>query len=104
MIYKFTLSSERVLQIAKEIATKLGHNYIGTEHILYGLVKEDNGVASQVLKRQNLNSDIILDKIEDLIGSNNNEIVVLGFTPRTKRVIENAYLEAKKSGSDYIGT
>ena len=51
MIYKFTLSSEKVLQIAKQIATDLGHNYIGTEHILYGLAKESNGVANKVLKK-----------------------------------------------------
>lgn len=105
MVYKFTVSSEKVLQIAKDIASVLGHNYIGTEHILYGLVKENNGVASKVLKKQNITSDIILEKIEDLIGSNvNNKVVVLGFTPRTKKVIENAYAEAKKVGSDFIGT
>ena len=105
MIYKFTVSSENVLQIAKEIASTLGHNYIGTEHILYGLAKESNGVANKVLKKQNLTPDIILEKIEDLIGSNiNDKVVVLGFTPRTKRVIENAYVEAKKVGSNYIGT
>ncbi len=105
MIYKFTVSSEKVLQIAKEIAAQLGHNYIGTEHILYGLAKEQNGVASKVLKKQNITADIVLEKIEDLIGSNiNQKVVVLGFTPRTKRVIENSYAEAKKLGSNYIGT
>ncbi len=104
MIYKFTVSSEKVLQIAKEIASTLGHNYIGTEHILYGLAKEENGVASKVLKKQNITADLILEKIEDFIGSNNNKVTVLGFTPRTKRVIENSYAEAKKVGSNYIGT
>jgi len=105
MIYKFTISSEKVLQIAKEVATVLGHNYIGTEHILYGLAKEQNGVANKVLKRQNITPDIVFEKIEDLIGSNpNNKVTVLGFTPRSKRVIENAYIEAKKSGLDHIGS
>lgn len=105
MIYKFTVSSEKVLQIAKDIASTLGHNYIGTEHILYGLAKEQNGVANKVLKKQNITADMILEKIEDLIGSNNNDkVIVLGFTPRTKKVIENAYTEAKKTGSDYIGS
>ena len=67
--------------------------------------KEQNGVANKVLKRQNITSDIVLEKIEDLIGSNPiDKVVVLGFTPRTKRVIENAYTEAKKVGSNYIGT
>lgn len=105
MIYKFTVSSEKVLQIAKDIASSLGHNYIGTEHILYGLAKEQNGVASKVLKKQNITADIVLEKIEDLIGSNpSDNVIVLGFTPRTKRVIENSYAEAKKVGSNYIGT
>lgn len=105
MIYKFTVSSEKVLQIAKEMAADLGHNYIGTEHILYGLAREENGVASKVLKKQNITADGILKKIEDLIGINaNHKVTVLGFTPRTKRVIENSYAEAKKVGSNYIGT
>lgn len=105
MIYKFTVSSEKVLQIAKEMAADLGHNYIGTEHILYGLAREENGVASKVLKKQNITADGILKKIEDLIGTNaNHKVTVLGFTPRTKRVIENSYAEAKKVGSNYIGT
>ena len=105
MVYKFTLSSERVLQIANDIASVLGHNYIGTEHILYGLAKESNGVANKVLKKQNITPDIILENIEDLIGSNiTNKINVLGFTPRSKKIIENAYSEAKKVGSDFIGT
>ena len=105
MIYKFTVSSEKVLQIAKDIACSLGHNYIGTEHILYGLAKEHNGVANKVLKKQNINADIILEKIEDLIGSNiKDKVVVLGFTPRTKKVIENAYSEAQKNGASHIGT
>ena len=65
MVYKFTLSSERVLQIANDIASTLGHNYIGTEHILYGLAKESNGVANKVLKKQNVTPDMILENIED---------------------------------------
>lgn len=105
MVYKFTVSSEKVLQIAKEVAAELGHNYIGTEHILYGLAKETNGVASKILKKQSVTPEVILEKIEDLIGKNTQEkIAVLGFTPRTKRVIENSYVEAKKVGSNYIGT
>lgn len=105
MVYKFTLSSERVLQIANDIASTLGHNYIGTEHILYGLAKESNGVANKVLKKQNITADVILENIEDLIGSNiSSKTNVLGFTPRSKKIIENAYLEAKKVGSDFIGT
>ena len=52
MAYKFTSSAERVLEIANDIALELGHNYVGTEHILYGLTKEERGVASKVLEKQ----------------------------------------------------
>ncbi len=105
MVYKFTKSGEKVLELANEIAFEFGHNYIGTEHILYALCEEENGVASKVLENQNILTEDVLEKIEELVGGSSNEnTVVLGFTPRTKKVIENAYVEAKKLGSDYIGT
>ena len=105
MIYKFTKSGERVIEISNEIAIKLGHSYIGTEHLLYGLVKEKNGIACKVLEKQNINSKMILDKIEEIIGTNNlTKIFNIGFTPRLKKVIENAFNEAKKIGSNFIGT
>ncbi len=105
MVYKFTKSGEKVLEIANELATDLGHTYIGTEHILYGLACEENGVASKVLGNQNILPEDILDQIEEMIGGQIKEnFSVLGFTPRTKKILENAYLEAKKLGSNYIGT
>ena len=105
MVYKFTNSAKNAIEIASTIATELGHNYIGTEHILYGLAKETTGVASKVLEMQNVTSVIVLEKIEELIGHESKALEeVVGFTPRTKRVIENAFREAKKIGSDYIGT
>ena len=105
MTYKFTNSAHNVLEIAKEIAIELGHNYIGTEHILYGLTEEENGIASKVLENQNINSENVLDEIENLIGRDEERTITsLGFTPRTKRVLENAFLEARKLDSDYIGT
>ena len=69
MTYKFTKSSENVLKIANDLAEDMGHSYIGTEHILYGLVAEESGVASKVLENQNIQSEDIIDKIENLIGS-----------------------------------
>ena len=108
MTYKFTNSAQEVLQIANELAIKLGHNYIGTEHILYGLAEEQTGVAGKVLSMQGVTSDAILKEIEELIGVNEEvsmrSIDTIGFTPRTKRVIENAFVEARKLGSQYIGT
>lgn len=105
MVYKFTKSGEKVLTISNELAIDLGNSYIGTEHILYGLVCEGNGVAGKALSKQNLTPEDILDEIDDLIGGKVKEnFSVLGFTPRTKKVLENAYLEAKKLGTNFIGT
>ena len=105
MVYKFTKSGEKVLAIANELASDLGHSYIGTEHLLYGLACEENGVAGKVLENQDITPEDILDKIEELIGGQvKDNFSVLGFTPRTKKILENAYLEAKKLGSNYIGT
>ena len=106
-MYKFTKRAEKAIQIANEIAVELGHNYIGTEHLLYGLSKEGSGVASKVLENQSIIANSILEQIKELIGVNEEEVkenITVGFTPRTKRVIENAFLEAKKLGTDYIGT
>lgn len=105
MTYKFTQSSQNVIELANEIAIEFGHKYLGTEHILYGLSKEESGLASRVLQTQGITSEKVLEKIEELIGEDSNKTnATLGFTPRTKRVIENAYREAKKLGTDYIGT
>lgn len=105
MTYKFTKSSENVLKIANDLAVDMGHNYVGTEHILYGLVAEGSGVASKVLENQNITKELVIEKIEMLIGSiENSKTVVLGFTPRTKKILENAFSEAKRLNSDYIGT
>ena len=105
MTYKFTARAEKALEIANDIAIELGHNYIGTEHLLYGLVKEGTGIANKVLENQNVTESAILEKIEELIGTSEKRgSQTIGFTPRTKRVIENAFREAKRLGSDFIGT
>ena len=106
MTYKFTKSSEDALKIASEIAVELGHNYIGTEHILYGLAEEQIGVASKVLEDQGVTPEKIMGKIEELVGVNENGTIntTIGFTPRTKRIVENAYMEARNANSEYIGT
>ena len=106
MVYKFTKRAEKALEYAGDLAQGFGHNYIGTEHILYGLVKEGSGVASQVLNMQKITAENVVEEIEVLIGKgdksqNRGEI---GFTPRSKRVIENAFLEARKLSSEFIGT
>ena len=106
MMYRFTNRAEKAIEIANDIALELGHNYIGTEHILYGLCKEGTGVASKVIENQGISADDILQEIEMLIGTNEplNSNESFGFTPRSKRIIENAFIEARKLGSEFIGT
>ncbi len=106
MTYKFTNRAEKALELAAELAAEFGHNYIGTEHILYGLVKEGSGVASQVLNLQEVTSEKVAEAIEVLIGRGDpiEDETTIGFTPRSKRVIENAFIEARKLGSEFIGT
>ena len=108
MIYKFTKRAEKALEAANKVAVELGHNYIGTEHLLYGLIKEGAGIASKVLENQGITPEKVIQEIEILIGVNKDNIngieTSVGFTPRTKRVIENSFREAKKQGNDYIGT
>ncbi len=104
MTYNFTGRAKKAIEIANELAIELGHNYIGTEHILYGLGKEGSGVASKVLENQKITPEDIIDKIVELIGQGGDIDETLGFTPRTKRVIETAFVEARKLGYNYIGT
>ncbi|MCI8471035.1 MAG: ATP-dependent Clp protease ATP-binding subunit [Clostridia bacterium] len=104
MTYKFTNRAKKAVELANEVAIELGHNYIGTEHILYGLSKEGSGVASKVLANQEVTPDEVIDKMIELIGQEEPISETLGFTPRTKRVLENAFIEARKLGYNYIGT
>ena len=106
MVYKFTNRAEKAIEIANEIALELGHTYIGTEHILYGLAKEGTGIASKVLENQGISAEDILNEIEMLIGTGEplSQEESLGFTPRSKRIIENAFIEARRLGSEFIGT
>lgn len=104
MTYKFTNRAKKAIELANEVAIELGHNYIGTEHVLYGLVKEGSGVASKVLKNQEVTATECINKMIELIGQEEPITETLGFTPRTKKVFENAFIEARKIGYNYIGT
>lgn len=104
MTYKFTNIAKKAIELANALALELGHNYIGTEHILYGLAKEENGVAAKVLENQGVKPENIIDEIDLLVGHETPIEATLGFTPRTKRVIENAFIESRKLGYSYIGT
>ena len=104
MIYKFTNKAKKVIEISNDISIELGHNYIGTEHILYGLAKEGEGIAAKVLLNKGITPEKIVKKLEEIVGKGNEIEETLGFTPRTKRILENAFLETKKIGSNFIGT
>ena len=105
MMYKFTSSAQEVIEIANNLAIEMGHNYLGTEHLLYGLISATKGIASKVLQNQGVTPEKVLEQIEELIGKEEKAVEdTIGFTPRTKRVIENAFRAAKKSATDYIGT
>jgi ATP-dependent Clp protease ATP-binding subunit ClpC len=103
-MFKFTFRAENVIKISNEIAQELGHSYIGTEHILYGLVKEGVGATSRLLKNQEVTFEKVEDKIRKIIGAKKPNTSILGFTLRTKKVLENAFIETKKDGLNSIGT
>ena len=105
MVYKFSDSSKKALENAEKIATELGHNLIGSEHILYGILCEKDGLGYKILKKQNIDSFDVYNKIKEIIGEGK---VILtrtdGFTPRTKKIIEESFKEIEKSFSTNIGT
>ena len=103
-MYKFTNKAKKVIEIADDISIQFGHNYIGTEHILYGLVKEGEGIAAKVLTNKGITEEKVKIKIEELLGRGQAIEKSLGFTPRTKKVLENAFLESKRIGYNFIGT
>ena len=104
MIYKFTNRAKKSIEIANDISLELGHNYIGTEHILYGLIKEGEGIASKVLTNKGITEEKVVKKIEEMLGRGKEIKQSLGFTPRAKKILENAFIEAKKIGYNFIGT
>ena len=102
---RFTKRARRVLSLAQEEAQRLNHNYIGTEHLLLGLVREENGVAVRVLRELGVDPRQIRERVERTVGRGQRTIYgKLSLTPRTKRVIELAVDEARRLGHHYIGT
>lgn len=105
MFGRFTERAQKVILLAQEEAQQLRHNYVGTEHLLVGLVKEGEGIAAKVLTNMGVSLDQLKQKIEQVIGIGEEEgTQLLGFTPRTKRVFELSFAEARRLGHNYIGT
>jgi hypothetical protein len=102
---KFTERARRVLTYAQEEAKGFNHNYIGTEHLLLGLIREGGGVAAEVLRNLSVELDKVRSQVEFIIGRGDRMIAgEIGLTPRSKKVIELAVDEARRLGHHYIGT
>ena len=103
---QFTIQAQRALQLAIELAEECHHQYIGTEHILLGLVREGTAVAGKVLKANNVTEDKIMEMIAKFISTDGKLSVAdpSGYTPSAKRVLEQAMQESKENGSRLVGT
>jgi ATP-dependent Clp protease ATP-binding subunit ClpC len=105
---KFTERARTVLTLAEEEARRLRHNYIGTEHLLLGLVREGGGLAARVLTKMDIDLAVVRGKVEAIIGRGKHAKQVasgpIGLTPRAKKVIELAVDEARRLNHHYIGT
>jgi ATP-dependent Clp protease ATP-binding subunit ClpC len=102
---RFTERAQKALIYAQEEARSLGHNYVGTEHLLLGLLREGEGAAAQVLMSMGVDRDKIREQVEKLVGKGSfNFTEGFGYTPRTKRVMELSFYEARNLGHNYVGT
>ncbi|CAG7656800.1 ATP-dependent protease ATP-binding subunit ClpC [Paenibacillus allorhizosphaerae] len=104
MFGRFTERAQKVLSLAQEEAVRLGHNNIGTEHILLGLIREGEGIAAKALIALGLGLEKIQDEVESLIGRGQEQPSNIAYTPRAKKVIELSMDEARKLGHTYVGT
>lgn len=104
MFGRFTERAQKVLALSQEEAVRLGHNNIGTEHILLGLISEGEGIAAKALHAIGLGPDKIREEVESLIGKGNHVSQSIHYTPRAKKVIELSMDEARKLGHSYVGT
>jgi ATP-dependent Clp protease ATP-binding subunit ClpC len=105
MLERFTDRARRVVRLAEEEARMLNHNYIGTEHLLLGLIHEGEGVAAKALESLGISLDAVRQQVEEIIGQGQ-QVPSEGipFTPRAKKVLELSLRESKQLGHTYIGT
>ena len=101
---RFTEKARNAIQKARAAAAELGHSYIGTEHLLLGVVRETDALGSRVLRENGFEEDLVLDLIEKTVGRGAPGMPVQGLTPRCKRVIEIAVAEATRLRHSYVGT
>lgn len=104
MMQRFTDDAQRVLSFAQEAALELGHDYVGTEHVLIGLIKVKNGVAAKALNELGLSAETIIKDVEEHIGRGNKKVSSVYMTPRVKHVLELAVEVANHMNHNYVGT
>lgn len=104
MMQRFTDDAQRVLSFAQEAALELGHDYVGTEHVLIGLTKVKNGVAAKALEELNIVTEDIFEAVEDQVGRGNKKATSIYMTPRVKNVLELAVQVANRMNHNYVGT
>ena len=104
MMQRFTDDAQRVLSLAQEAALELGHDYVGTEHVLIGLTKVKNGVAAKALEELGLVTEDIFEAVEEHVGRGNKKATSIYMTPRVKHVLELAIQVANHMNHNYVGT
>jgi ATP-dependent Clp protease ATP-binding subunit ClpC len=102
---RFDVAAKRALTLAQDEAQRLDHHYVGTEHLLLGLVREGDGLAARVLENMHVELHQVRTAVEAIIGRGQRPIpAAVGLTPRAKRVIELTVTEARRLGDDHVGT
>ncbi|NLY77216.1 MAG: ATP-dependent Clp protease ATP-binding subunit [Tissierellia bacterium] len=104
MFGRFTERAQKAILLAQEEAKRLNHNYVGTEHILLGLIAESEGIAAKVLNQAGVDLEKARNEVVNIIGEGSFEVDIMGFTPRTKRIFELSFLQARNLGHNYVGT
>ena len=100
----FTRKAQEVINAAQQAALELGHDYIGTEHILIGLIDVKDSVSAKALESQGVSKKDIVEKIASTIGINTGNGVPQGYTPRVKRIVDRSVQVALNMGTGYVGT
>ncbi|MCI1930677.1 MAG: ATP-dependent Clp protease ATP-binding subunit [Clostridia bacterium] len=100
----FTNKAQEAIERARQDAVSLGHNYIGTEHILLGLADVEDSVSAKAIESQGITRKNIIEKIEEVIGVNTGTGILQGYTPRVKRIVEKSIQIAMNMGTGYVGT
>lgn len=104
MMQRFTDDAQKVLSLAQEAALELGHDYVGTEHVLIGLTKVKNSVAAKALKELGIVTENIFEAVEDHVGRGNKKATSIYMTPRVKYILELAVQMANRMNHNYVGT